>query len=210
MNSENSVIFKGTKDGITLHLDPGTDFEVLKGVLKNKLADSSKFFDSVKTAIILRGKILTEDQENEILGIISDSTNMNISFVHSNPELEITLASLISDEMKTCSITKFHRGNMRSGQSIDFKGSVVVLGDVNPGAIVAAEGNIIILGALKGTAHAGSKGKTDSFVAALQMIPVQLRIADIITRFPDEEKKSVIRPEYAYIDNGQMFVSPLG
>ncbi|MEA4816606.1 MAG: septum site-determining protein MinC [Lachnospiraceae bacterium] len=210
MNAENSVIFKGTKDGITLHLDPDTDFEVLKDALKNKLVDSSKFFDSVKTSIILRGKILTEEQEIEILKIISDSTNMDISFVHSNPELEITLATLISDEMKSCSITKFHKGNMRSGQSIDFKGSVVVLGDVNPGAIVCAEANIIILGALKGIAHAGSKGKTDCFVAALQMMPVQLRIADIITRFPDDEKKAKISPEYAYIDNGQIFVSPLG
>ncbi len=64
-----------------------------------------------------------------------------------------------------------------------------MVGDVNPGAEIKAGGNIIILGQLKGMAHAGCKGMTDAFVSAIYMAPVQLRIADIITRFPEENKK---------------------
>lgn len=84
--------------------------------------------------------------------------------------------------------TKFYKGNLRNGMSLDFDGSLVILGDVNPGAQVTATGNILILGALKGLAHAGCRGNSEAFVFALHLIPVQLRIGSIITRFPDGVK----------------------
>ena len=80
-----------------------------------------------------------------------------------------------------------------------------MVGDVNPGAEIKAGGNIIILGQLKGMAHAGCKGMTDAFVSAIYMAPVQLRIADIITRFPEENKKGPKPPEYAFVQDGQNF-----
>lgn len=84
-----------------------------------------------------------------------------------------------------------------------------MVGDVNPGAEIKAGGNIIILGQLKGMAHAGCKGMTDAFVSAIYMAPVQLRIADIITRFPEENKKGPKPPEYAFVQDGQIFVMAL-
>ena len=92
--------------------------------------------------------------------------------------------------------------------SMEFDGSLVILGDVNPGAEVKATGNILILGALKGIAHAGCKGNTDAFVFALSLIPVQLRIGNIITRFPDGDSKVNRKPEYAYVEDGKIYVSP--
>ena len=103
---------------------------------------------------------------------------------------------------------KFHKGNLRNGMSMEFDGSLVILGDVNPGAEVKATGNILILGALKGIAHAGCKGNTDAFVFALSLIPVQLRIGNIITRFPDGDSKVNRKPEYAYVEDGKIYVSP--
>ena len=86
---------------------------------------------------------------------------------------------------------------------------MVVVGDVNPGAEIKATGNIIVLGQLKGMAHAGCKGMTDAFVTAVYMAPVQLRIADIITRFPEENKHGPKPPEYAFVKDGQIFVMAL-
>ncbi len=103
---------------------------------------------------------------------------------------------------------KFHKGNLRNGMFMEFDGSLVILGDVNPGAEVKATGNILILGALKGIAHAGCKGNTDAFVFALSLIPVQLRIGNIITRFPDGDSKVNRKPEYAYVEDGKIYVSP--
>ncbi len=102
----------------------------------------------------------------------------------------------------------FHKGNLRSGMSLEYDGTIVILGDVNPGAQVKATGNIIILGALKGIAHAGSMGEPEAYVFALNMNPIQLRIGELITRFPDGERsKSLKNPEYAYVEDGIVYVS---
>lgn len=82
----------------------------------------------------------------------------------------------------------FYKGTLRSGQTLETKGSLVIIGDVNPGATVIAEGNIIIIGALKGSVSAGANGNRNAFVIALYMEPIQIQIADIIARSSDKKK----------------------
>lgn len=130
----------------------------------------------------------------------------------SEGEFQITANKRISELVATEFIkehhAKFHKGNLRSGMVLEYDGSIILLGDVNPGAQVRATGNIIVLGALKGVAHAGAQGERDAYVFALNLAPVQLRIADIITRFPDNgNSKSNINPEYAYVEDGTVYVS---
>lgn len=210
MNYDNCVIFKGTKEGITIYLDENTEYDKLKQNLEKKIAEASKFFKGVKTNIFFRGKAISAEQQMELLQIISATTNMNIAFMHVENEVSEAIPTLLADKLKQHNISKFYKGNIRSGQVLEFTGSMIIIGDVNPGALVRAEGNIVILGALKGTAHAGCNGMTDAFVAALSMKPVQLRIADIITRFPDEDTNTGIKcAEYAYIEDGQIYVVPL-
>ena len=78
------------------------------------------------------------------------------------------------------SITKLHNGSLRSGNRIEFEGSVVILGDLNAGAEVIAEDNIIVLGAIRGLAHAGAKGNKKAIIAANSIEAPQIRIADIV------------------------------
>lgn len=209
MNQENYVIFKGTKDGVTVLFDAEAPFDILCEQLTKKVEEAGKFFDNVKTSMAFKGRSFTEEEEEQLLQIIADHTNMDITFVKTeNNELK-HLSDLLEKEMSPFNLTKFHKGSLRNGQKIEFDGSVVVVGDVNPGAEIKAAGNIIILGQLKGMAHAGCKGMTDAFVTAIYMAPVQLRIADIITRFPEENKKGPKPPEYAFVQNGQIFVMAL-
>lgn len=90
---------------------------------------------------------------------------------------------------------------LRSGQSIRYNGNVVILGDVNPGAEVTAAGNIIVMGALRGVVHAGAGGNEKSVVMAFRLHPTQLRIANHITRPPDDEAL-YDQPELARIKDG--------
>ena len=104
--------------------------------------------------------------------------------------------------------TYFHQGTVRSGEYLDIPGDLLILGDVNPGAIVSAEENIIIWGRLLGIAHAGSKGNSKATISALQIRPVQLRIANKVARGPQE----TIQPglaEQAKIDSENIVISPL-
>jgi len=118
------------------------------------------------------------------------------------------ISELVATEFIKEHHAKFHKGNLRSGMVLEYDGSIILLGDVNPGAQIRATGNIIVLGALKGVAHAGAQGERDAYVFALNLAPVQLRIANIITRFPNtNNSKSNITPEYAYVEDGTVYVS---
>ena len=90
---------------------------------------------------------------------------------------------------------------LRSGQTVHYRGHVVVLGAVNPAAEIAASGNVVVVGALRGMVHAGMEGDANSFVLALALQPTQLRIADHITRPPDGEVAPE-GPEIARIKDG--------
>ena len=92
--------------------------------------------------------------------------------------------------------TLFHKGSLRSGQRIEVEGSIVVIGDVNSGAEVIAADNIIVIGKLRGLAHAGAKGNKEAIIAASTLDAVQLRISNIVREI-DREQEGI--REYAYI-----------
>lgn len=77
--------------------------------------------------------------------------------------------------------TRIVEGPIRSGVILEHVGHLIVFGDVNPGAEIRATGNIIVLGCLRGTAHAGI-GRDVGFILALQLEPRQLRIGRKVAR----------------------------
>ena len=78
----------------------------------------------------------------------------------------------------------FHQGTLRSGDYLQSDRSILIYGDVNPGATVSSSGDILIWGRLRGVAHAGADGSTQARIIALQLRPLQLRIADAVARGP--------------------------
>jgi septum site-determining protein MinC len=98
----------------------------------------------------------------------------------------------------------FLNQTLRSGTRIEFAGHVVVLGDVNPGAEIVAEGNIMIWGRLRGMVHAGSDGDEETVICALEFSPMQLRIADDILDVKESPAGS--SPQSARIENGKLII----
>jgi septum site-determining protein MinC len=87
---------------------------------------------------------------------------------------------------------------VRSGAEIRHPGSVIIFGDLNPGGIVVADGDILVWGRLRGVAHAGAGGNRECLIMSLQMEPTQLRIADAVARAP-EKSPTQFSPEVAHI-----------
>lgn len=83
--------------------------------------------------------------------------------------------------------TKFLFENLRSGAEIEYDGNVVIFGDVNPGAKITAKGNIMVMGSFRGMAHAG-KGSSNCFLAALKLLPLQIRIGNLFAVPPEDAK----------------------
>jgi septum site-determining protein MinC len=105
------------------------------------------------------------------------------------------------------------RQTCRSGMTVSSPGSIVVLGNVNPGADVIAERDIIVMGVLRGNAHAGASGDTSAVVIALALEPKQLRIADHLGLPPSAEgpisrPQQPVSPEVAYIEGNQIVIEP--
>jgi septum site-determining protein MinC len=97
---------------------------------------------------------------------------------------------------------------MRSGAAVRFDGDVVAFGDVNPGAEIVATGNILVLGALKGVAHAGAAGDDGAFILGFDLRPTQLRIGRHIAILPDRPAGERPPVEVAQLVEGRVVIEP--
>ena len=204
------VTFKGVSEGVYLDIR-GNDFEEIVKDISVKLNNSSKFFNGAKF-LGVRSDELTSDQIIEIKLILKYKYEFNIS----NEGLPEYIKSYYTDKDQVVSqafegveegMTKFVYGTLRSGQEVNYEGNIVVIGDVNPGAFLKAKGNIVVLGSLRGFAHAGVGGNLNSVVAAFSLLPMQLRIGDIIVRPPEGDIQYKL-PEVARIVDGEVFIEP--
>ena len=173
----NYVIIKGKNDRLVIALNPDVDFLDICDILKTKILEAKNFIGNSRMAIEFSGRTLTNDEENTLIGIITNNSNIVISYIFSKKEKsdqEIDLESLnpLIEEGKT----HFFRGTLRSGAKIESDGNVVVLGDVNPSSIIKARGNVIVLGHLNGTVYAGLGGDDRAFIGAVHFNPIQITI----------------------------------
>ncbi len=202
---KNSVVIKGNKYGITVILDPEIPFENLKEAVAEKFRESTKFFGNARMAASFEGRKLTKEEEMEILNVISDNSDFRIiCVVDADKEKEEIFKKSLDARLNELSTQsgQFYKGTLRSGQVLEAENSIVILGDVNPGAKIISKGNVIVLGTLKGTIFAGASGNESAFVVALEMSPMQIRIGDVVARSNDPKK-------IAFVDEGYIYVEPL-
>ena len=151
----------------------------------------------------------------KVFGFCSTSSKTIVSSQSLGYKSQFSFENCLDDILKinsknlTFSRTNFHQGTVRSGEYLDSSGDLLILGDVNPGAIVSAEGNIIIWGRLLGIAHAGINGNPQATISALQLRPVQLRIANKVARGPKDKPQLGIAEQASIDSSGEIIISPL-
>ncbi len=212
MNSNNQKIIINIDDSKYLNW---------KIALKNKL----RMLKSKNLEIDSKNIDLSCTDLSEIIEIANQYNCKVICFCSTSPKTIVSSQSIgyksqfiiensskntleINNKNLSFSKTHFHQGTVRSGEYLESPGNLLILGDVNPGAKVSAEGNIIIWGRLLGIAHAGSKGNSKATISALQLRPVQLRIAKKVARGPKEKPQLGIA-EQARIHSEEIIISPL-
>ena len=173
----NHVIIKGKNDRLVIALDPDISFLDICDILKTKILEARNFIGNSRMAIEFSGRALTNEEENILIGIITDNSNIVISYIFSkredsNEEIDLEHLNPLIEEGKT----HFYRGTLRSGSKIESDGNIVVVGDVNPSSIIKARGNVIVLGHLNGTVYAGLGGDDRAFIGAVHFNPIQLTI----------------------------------
>ncbi|MGL4800569.1 MAG: septum site-determining protein MinC [Cellulosilyticaceae bacterium] len=219
MSMGNLVVFKGSLDGITVIIDEGAPFEEVLKDFEIKLENSKKFFEGVRVNMRFKGRALSKEQQEELMALLKKQNIINVSFVHAFEQndtakkadaMEWVMEELLKPNV---SLTHFHYGMVRSGQHLSYKGSVVVLGDVNPGGEVTADGNVIIVGTLNGKVHAGKDQAVKTpFVLAINMHPLQISIGDVVAQSPEGEivsRKKNQLPQIAYVSNNHIYVEEI-
>ncbi|NMB24775.1 MAG: septum site-determining protein MinC [Firmicutes bacterium] len=200
------VTFKGTKDGLVLWLDPHAEFNEIFDQLQEKLNLTRDFWQGV-TIVLKETERECRPQEKARLEELMGEFGMALK-----EDVEQSSPSQVkmTQEMNRDNALIVRR-TLRSGQRVHHVGSVVVLGDVNPGAEVVAGGDIIVLGTLRGIAHAGALGEEAAVVMALKLLPTQLRIAHFISRAPDHvDAPEPQGPEIAQIRNNLITIHSYG
>ena len=170
---------------------PNTSVRILTG---DRLLDSSQFQDLaiVLTQANLRIKrIYTSRRQTAIAGA---TLGYSIEQTQTNP----TLTTRVGEDGTPIADPLYLQMTLRSGTEIRHDGSVIVMGDMNPGSNVIADGDILVWGKLRGTVHAGANGNAGAVVMATQMQPSQIRIADFVARGPSGVPTQFF-PEVAYV-----------
>lgn len=235
------VLLKGNHFGLTIVLDPKLDFDTLLEAIGDKFESANGFFNSEKQiAIRIEGRTLTTKQVEQMIDMISKKSSLMIAYVMEEDKVvETTFKEVVERSIRLTEeknrihpkdggvgFGQFYKGTLRSGQSLESDASVVVVGDVNPGAMVTAKGNVVILGCAKGNIYAGIDGDENAFIAALDMQPMQVRIGSLIARSSDDEdhkrKKRKIKfgrqskdsnqmaeAQIAFVEDGNIYIEPI-
>ncbi len=222
-NSEKYMEIKGTKDGILISVE-NVNWKQAKSEFFDQIKSRPDFFQGAnilfnvgnsdlnkKDIIELREMLI--GQGIELTGIFSVSSETQKAAASLKLKADLPKAMQKSIEKLEPLNTNLPgepavlvRRTMRSGFKVAYQGHVVILGDVNPGAEIIASGSIIVWGSCRGTVHAGANGDEDCVVCALDLSPMQLRIAAKIAITPQDHEKPL--PEVARVKNDQIIAEP--
>lgn len=214
---------KGTKDGLLISLED-QDWPIAKKNLLEQITAKQEFFIGAQLILDVGNKILRTKEmkalrevllEREIVlkGILSESMvtrnsaeSMGLITKIGKPNtIDLEGMKPLDTVMAGESAVFIHR-TMRSGFKVAYHGHVVIVGDVNPGAEIISSGSIIVWGRLRGTVHAGAEGDETAIVCALDLSPMQLRIATKIAITPQDDQEP--KPEIARIKDNQIIAEP--
>ena len=217
-----SIKIKGIRDGLLISLGEG-EWPVVQEELLKQIEERAAFFQGARVALDVENHILHAAELGILRDKLSDGGISLWAVLSNSPTTERTsqmlgLATRISTPkpervIRSQSASTSLSGDnamlvkrtLRSGFKISSAGHVIVIGDVNPGAEVSAGGNVVVWGRLLGSVHAGVDGDKDAVVCALEMMPKQLRIDDVIGGLPlKPDKKKHVLPEIAMIQGGQI------
>ena len=207
--NDNRIQIRGNKDGVNVIIDiekfPTFD-AVIEGVICT-LEKGKAFYSNSIIKITSNFKNVTDSDIAKLKDEICEKINVR--------DCVFDDISKVKKETNNIKVfngvhegkTKFIKKTIRSGQSVDYPGNIIIIGDVNSGAEIKAGGNIIVLGSIKGQVRAGTGGNKKSIIAAFLMQPELMQISDILTLSPDDGIKPSY-PEVAKIKDGYIVVEP--
>jgi len=210
---------KGIREGLLVILGDGEWEEIRVGFLQ-QVDQQASFFKGARLALDIGNHALKAVELGSLRDALSEREVSLWAVLSNSPTSEQTAQTLglatrlgntrpdrdarpvDTNLRQTGEGAVLVRRTLRSGFYLQHAGHVIIIGDVNPGAEVIATGNIVVWGRLRGVVHAGAEGNEQAVVCALDLAPLQLRIAGQIAITP--QRKGKLQPEMAHIKDGQV------
>ncbi len=155
-------------------------------------------------ALSLQGRPLSAVQEMQIVNSITENSDIEvICLLDQDLERVERCEKALDRKFMELSLRtgEFYQGDLHRGDVIESEGSIVIIGDVRHGARVTAKGHILVMGELRGSVHAGSGGNMEAVVAAMEMMPLQIKISDVSCHYGDKGRKLGRGPMIAFVEN---------
>ncbi len=215
---KNPVIIKSFPNGLSLFLDEEMTFDKLLEEIAVKFKESAHFFKDAKMGLSFEGRKLTEEEERKIIDTITANSSLNIICVigkddETNQSYVRALKQLAFHQQEMENAGQFYKGVLKDGQILETENSIIVLGDVYPGACIISNKDIVILGGLYGQAYAGGNGMEGHFVVALEMSPEKLKIGEFKYKTSEKQSKWSIKPKVqpkiAYVKDGRVMMETI-
>jgi septum site-determining protein MinC len=214
-----AIRIKGMRDGLLVSLPPA-EWDEQSSALLAQIDSQQAFFQGARLALDVGSQVI---KVNEMVHLRDRLSERNVSLWAVISESGVTehtaqllgLATRVSkprpEEQQSLDAgpisqetALYVNRTVRSGTRVEFPGSVVVLGDVNPGAELVVQGSVIIWGRLRGAVHAGSGGDADAVVCSLEIAPMKLQIADHVWERPAGDLEA--RPGMALVRDGGIVI----
>ena len=197
----NSIVaLRAYRDGLHLIIRPHLSIAEVEAAIQQEMSRMNQPLVGTSVQIDLKCPLLKEEEMTYLKSKLQETYNLTVRSIeafdeqapppiaaapttHALPHRTEPLNTRDSEPSKIIPYT------IRSGQGEDFpQGSLIIYGNVNSGAEVRAGGDIVVLGALRGNAHAGINGRLSAVVIAMDLVPVQLQIGNFISRRPINQK----------------------
>ena len=211
------IKIKGVSNGFQLMVDSSADLAQVHEELERKLAEHPEFFpEGTKFQLVVADLHKSVRQglgsylQSKGLNLTDSTKKGSAAAVRPNTGHADTVpqSNRGKNEGDCQQVMKVINRTVRNGEEITSQGSLMICGNVNPGAKLVAVGSIDIRGNCRGIVHAGAMGDYQAFVVADRLMPMQIRIANLIARSPDEPEVSQYA-EKAYIKDGQIVIEPI-
>lgn len=221
------IRFKGDRSGLSIALDSEAPLEDVLAQIEAELGQMGRFFNGSQMVLELGGRQLKLSELSaiyeallrhgvELAAVKSRDPYLDSHKSAGNSKHQPVIRGLESSarnnerpvgrsDAQDCLVV---RGTLRSGQVVEHDGSILILGDLNPGAEAIAGCDLVVWGSLRGSVRAGAGGDTDSAVYALEMMPKRLAIGQL-TWQPAAEELTARReygPEVASVVNDKIVI----
>lgn len=211
----NLVKIKGMRDGILIRLDEKAEFADVYNELCDKFRESANYFKDAGLVIGFEGRRLSDEEEHKLIEGINLNSDVNVLCIIGEDEEKnrrFLRAKAGFDGTKDFIDRQFYKGSLRSHEHLESDESIIILGDVNPGATVTSKGNIVILGTLYGMAHAGAMGNTNAFIVSLDMKSARVGIADVISDVVFRSSiftKNKVLPRFSFLQGREIITEEI-